>query len=71
LLPNAAEGSNGAEKATGNGHAAEIPAPTPEKAATATPVVSAPAAVMPQTAAIPDERRKPRLLDRITSLAKN
>jgi hypothetical protein len=51
----------------GNGHGRQQPetAPAPEKAAAA-----APAAEMPQTAAIPEERRKLRLLDRITSLSK-
>lgn len=71
-LPGLASGSealNGAEGG-GNGHVAKIEG-APEKAATVAPAVAPAAAEMPQTAAIPQERRKPRLLDRITSLAKN
>jgi len=65
------EATNGAEKATGNGHVAKLEAVAVESAAPAEAVVSPPAAEMPQTAAIPETRRKPRLLDRITSLAKS
>jgi hypothetical protein len=67
----ASEATNGAEKTTGNGHVTKLDALAVENAAPAEPVVSPPAAEMPQTAAIPEARRKPRLLDRITSLAKS
>jgi hypothetical protein len=67
----ASEATNGAEKTAGNGHVAKLDAAAAESAAPAEPVVSPPAAEMPQTAAIPEARRKPRLLDRITSLAKS
>lgn len=70
-LAGASEATNGAEKTAGNGHAAKLDAVPAEGAAPAEPVVSPPAAEMPQTAAIPEARRKPRLLDRITSLAKS
>lgn len=70
-LAGASEATNGAEKTTGNGHAAKLEAVAAESAAPAEAVVSPPAAEMPQTAAIPEARRKPRLLDRITSLAKS
>ncbi|MBX9590729.1 MAG: hypothetical protein K2X43_15580 [Hyphomonadaceae bacterium] len=71
----AVEAVNGTERAAGNGHHAPPEAGTaPDKAAPADPAVAPlaapPAAEMPQTAAIPEERRKLRLLDRITSLSK-
>jgi hypothetical protein len=53
----------------GNGSAPESQ-PSIPKEAIATPAVSDSAAEMPQTASIP-ERRKGRLLDRITGLVKN
>ena len=68
--PDAREATNGAEKTAGNGHVAKLDAVAAESMAPAEPVVSPPAAEMPQTAAIPEARPKPRLLDRITSLAK-
>jgi hypothetical protein len=46
------------------GDATTTPEPAPSTPA------APPAAEMPQTAAIPDERRKSRLLDRITGLGK-
>ena len=68
----AAATTNGPEKAPGNGHATAVePGPAPEKSATEAPIAPPAAAEMPQTAAIPEERRKLRLLDRITSLAKS
>ena len=71
VLPAAVETANGAEKAVGNGHDSKLEAgPAPEKPAAPEPAAATPAAEMPQTAAIPEERRKLRLLDRITSLAK-
>jgi hypothetical protein len=70
----AAATTNGSEKTgengAGNGHDAKAEQrPGPEKAAD--PALAATAPEMPQTAAIPEERRKLRLLDRITSLAKS
>ena len=71
-LTGTVEATNGAERTAGNGHVAKLDTgAAPEKAATVAPVVAPPAAEMPQTAAIPEARRKPRLLDRITSLAKS
>ncbi len=71
-LAGTVEATNGAERTAGNGHVAKLDTgAAPEKAATVAPVVAPPAAEMPQTAAIPEARRKPRLLDRITSLAKS
>lgn len=71
-LADAVETTNGAERTAGNGHVAKLDTDAaPEKAATVASVVAPPAAEMPQTAAIPEARRKPRLLDRITSLAKS
>ena len=70
-LPSAVETANGAENASGNGHDPKPEtAPAAEKLAAPEPAAATPAAEMPQTAAIPEERRKLRLLDRITSLAK-
>ena len=70
-LPSAVETANGAERASGNGHDPKPETgPATEKLATPEPAAATPAAEMPQTAAIPEERRKLRLLDRITSLAK-
>lgn len=73
VLAGNVETSNGAERTAGNGHVAKLATggAAPEKAATLAPAVAPAAAEMPQTAAIPEERRKLRLLDRITSLAKN
>lgn len=71
-LPEALDTANGTQKAASNGHGPKIEtAATPENAVTAAPSVASAAAEMPQTAAIPEERRKLRLLDRITSLGKN
>jgi hypothetical protein len=57
-----------AEKLASNGKVAEsIPQGAPPKPAAPAPAA---AAEMPQTAAIPGERRKMRLLDRITGLGK-
>jgi hypothetical protein len=70
-LPSTVETANGAENAAGNGHDPKPEtAPAAEKLAAPEPAAATPAAEMPQTAAIPEERRKLRLLDRITSLAK-
>jgi DNA repair exonuclease SbcCD ATPase subunit len=73
---NVPEAANPAEKAAGNGHDAKpqanpVAEQAPEKAATAAPAASPAAAEMPQTEAIPEERRRVRLLDRITSLSKS
>ena len=66
------EATNGAEKTAGNGHVAKLDAVRRGKRGNCGgTVVAPPAAEMPQTAAIPEARRKPRLLDRITSLAKS
>jgi myosin heavy subunit len=71
----AVEAVNGAGHGTGNGHdaksdAAPSAATPPVQEATPAPAAATAAPEMPQTAAIPEERRRPRLLDRITSLSK-
>lgn len=71
-LPDALDTANGAQNAASNGHGPKLEtAAAPENAVAAAPSAASAAAEMPQTAAIPEERRKPRLLDRITSLGKN
>lgn len=71
-LPDALDTANGVQKAASNGHGPKLEtAAAPENAVAVAPSVASAAAEMPQTAAIPEERRKLRLLDRITSLGKN
>jgi hypothetical protein len=53
-----------------NGHAADQAGARPAQAAPAQAAAEPAVAEMPQTAAIPGERRKPRLLDRLTGSAK-
>jgi hypothetical protein len=69
----AGERQGGAAATSSNGHAAaqQDAKPAPAAPAAPAPAAAEPAvAEMPQTAAIPGERRKPRLLDRLTGSAK-
>ena len=75
--PRAGETANGSDTTPANGRdtkpeaAAVTGAAAPPEAAAAAPPAAAPAAESPQAVPIPAKGRKPRLLDRITGLAKS
>jgi len=71
--PRAPEAPRRLEPPAANGHGAEGNGATAaeRKEPSDSPVSLPPAAEMPQASEIPDKRRRPRLLDRITGLAKS
>jgi len=67
----AGENPGGAESAATNGHDGNGERSGTAMETAALPAVTTPAAEMPKTTAIPEQRRKLRLLDRLTGQAKN
>jgi hypothetical protein len=66
----AAAKPQGTDAASSNGHAASTAEAKPAPVPSVEPVAAASVAEMPQTPVIPEERRKARLLDRLTGTAK-